>query len=280
MSPSVPLVAEAGRGTLRALKRTARAVGITRGRAAAARMATERYALAVGGRTRVRPGGRILCYHSLGEPSYGVNDVSPARFRRQIETALRAGYRFVPAEAIAETGGAPHDLAITFDDACKSVLTVGAPILSALGLPWSLFVVSGWCEAIGTGRSDAYLSWQEVEALAAAGARIGSHSVTHPDFGRLAPDQAADELVRSRETIGRRLGIVPTSFAIPLGQSMNWSAAAGRLAREAGYRTVYAQAEETRPAGTVARTFVTRFDDAIVFRGLLRGRFDAWEEWV
>ncbi|MGT2481287.1 hypothetical protein ACU4GR_26260 [Methylobacterium oryzae CBMB20] len=57
MSPSVPLVAEAGRGTLRALKRTARAVGITRGRAAAARMATERYALAVGGRTRVRPGG-------------------------------------------------------------------------------------------------------------------------------------------------------------------------------------------------------------------------------
>jgi len=42
---------------------------------------------------------------------------------------------------------------------------------------------------------------------------------------------------------------------------------------------VYAQAEETRPAGTVARTFVTSFDADRIFRSLLGGAFDRWEEW-
>lgn len=269
-----------GRGlALRGLKRTFGAVGLTRPRAAALRMFCERYALAVCGRTMPRLGGRILCYHSLGQPLYGVNDVHPARFRRQIEFALRSGYRFVPAASIAETGGSEDELAITFDDACKSVLTAGAPILRDLGVPWSLFVVSSWCDA-PEGSANHHLSWREIETLAAGGVEIGSHSVTHPDFGRISTSQAAEELWQSRAMIVRRTGIEPTSFAIPLGQSPNWNAAAQRVALEAGYRTIYAQAESTRPAGTVARTFVTRFDDAVVFCALLRGRFDTWEEWA
>jgi len=54
---------------------------------------------------------------------------------------------------------------------------------------------------------------------------------------------------------------------------------AATAAREVGYATVYAQAEETRPAGTVARTFVTSFDADRIFRSLLGGAFDRWEEW-
>jgi peptidoglycan/xylan/chitin deacetylase (PgdA/CDA1 family) len=269
-----------GLSPLRVLKGAARTVGITRGRVATVRLACERYALAAGGRSRPKPGGRILCYHSLGQPSFGVNDVRPARFKRQIETALRAGYRFVPAAVIAETGGTEKDLAITFDDGCKTVLTAGAPILRDFGVPWTVFVVSGWCETLGSGASDTLLSWREIECLAADGVEIGSHSVTHPDFGRLDEDQTVEELVASRAMIERRLGFAPKSFAIPLGQSMNWTPFAHRAARQVGYRTLYAQAVETRPAGTVARTFVTGFDHDLIFGALLRGSFDAWEEWV
>ena len=43
---------------------------------------------------------------------------------------------------------------------------------------------------------------------------------------------------------------------------------------------MFAQAEETRPAETVARTFVTRWDGDRVFRAALGGAFDRWEEWV
>ena len=45
--------------------------------------------------------GRILCYHSVGQEEWGINDVTPAQFRRHIELALNAGYRFVPASEIA-----------------------------------------------------------------------------------------------------------------------------------------------------------------------------------
>ena len=77
-----------------------------------------------------------------------------------------------------------------------------------------------------------------------------------------------------------RLGIVTTSFAIPFGQSKNWPELAARAAREVGYDVLLAQAEETRPAGTVARTFVTRFDGDRIFSALLGGAFDRWEERV
>jgi peptidoglycan/xylan/chitin deacetylase (PgdA/CDA1 family) len=261
------------------VKSLARTVGLTRPRVAAARMACERTTLAVGKPRRSRPGGRILCYHSVGQPECGVNDVTPVRFRRQIELALRLGYRFVPAADIAEGRGGARDLAITFDDGWHSVRSAAAPILRDHGIPWTLFIVSGWLEKPETGPPN-ILGWRDIEELLALGVEIGSHSVTHPDFGHLNADRTIEELVVSRAVIERRLGFGPPSFAIPLGQSMNWTPFAQQAARAAGYRTLYAQAEKTRPDGTVGRTFVTRFDNDLIFKALLHGAFDTWEEWV
>jgi peptidoglycan/xylan/chitin deacetylase (PgdA/CDA1 family) len=208
-----------------------------------------------------------------------VNDVTPQRFRRQLELALRAGYRFVPASQIARTGGARNELAVTFDDGFKSVATSAAPILSELGIPWSLFVVSGWSDHAAEWNREQVLGWRDIEKLAGAGAEIGSHSVNHPNFSGLAPAQVLDELGESRRVIHAQLGIDPQTFAVPYGQSGNWPSIAAAAAREVGYSTVYAQAETTRPTGTVARTFVTRFDSDVVFRALLAGAYDSWEEW-
>jgi hypothetical protein len=47
-----------------------------------------------------------------------------------------------------------------------------------------------------------------------------------------------------------------------------------------GFKTIYSQAEETRPPGTVPRTFVTHFDDDRIFKAALRGAYDRWEEWT
>jgi peptidoglycan/xylan/chitin deacetylase (PgdA/CDA1 family) len=262
------------------LKGLARRVGLRRVRLASARMCCERNLLATIGRRPARASGRILCYHSVGQPRWGVNDVSPRQFRRHLELALGSGYRVVPATEIVRTGGGPKDLAITFDDGLKSVLTHAAPILAEYGVPWSMFVVSDWADQRHPWGEDVMLSWEDIARLMAAGAEVGSHSVTHPDFRYLSPSEAEDELGRSRRTIEERLGIAPTTFAIPLGQSSNWTPANTAAAREAGYTTIFAQAEETRPAGTVARTFVTRWDGGHVFRAALDGAFDRWEEWV
>ncbi|MCC6175839.1 MAG: polysaccharide deacetylase family protein [Chloroflexi bacterium] len=263
-----------------AAKAVLRQAGLRRSTLAAARMCCERHVIARAGRPRPRSGGRILCYHSVGTPLWGVNDVAPRRLRAQIERAFASGCRFVPAEEIARTGGGPHDLALTFDDGLASVLTNGAPLFAEYGIPWTLFVVSDWAEGRHTWGDGILLGWRDVERAAALGATIGSHSVSHPNFALISEMQAQDELGRSRETIAARLGITPASFAIPLGQSGNWPSTAGVAAHAAGYELIYAQSEARRSPGTVPRTFVTRWDDARIFDAALAGKFDRWEEWV
>ena len=246
-------------------------------RVGAARLYMDRHALAITGSNRERLGGRILCYHSLGQSMWGVNDVDPGRFHKHIQVALEAGYRFVPTSEIARSGGRPGDIAISFDDSPRSVLTAAAPILRSYGIPFSLFVVSEWSESGLDGNA---LSWDDVRRLADLGADIGNHSSTHPDFSRLNKEEALEEIGNAGELIEKRIGIRTSTFAIPWGQSGNWPAQADAAARELGYTVLYSQAEETRPPGTVARTFVTKYDSPRIFRALLDGRYDRWEEWV
>lgn len=224
---------------------------------------------------------RILCYHAVGTPQWGVNDVAPDVFESQMELALDLGYSFVSASELAETLATDNGrrLAITFDDGVRSVATNAAPILRRLGIPWTLFVVSDWAGGRHPADADLLLTWREIDRLAGMGAVIGSHSRSHPDFGRLDPAAVEAELVQSREAIRCHLGITASDFAIPLGQRANWSLGAQRLAEQMGYTRVYSQAERTRLPGTIARTFITRLDHGPIFRGALRGAFANWEEW-
>jgi peptidoglycan/xylan/chitin deacetylase (PgdA/CDA1 family) len=263
-----------------ALKTIARSAGLDRRRFAAARMCCERHVLASVGRQRKRWIGRILCYHSVGQGEFGVNDVTPSQFRRHIELALANGYRFVPASEIVASGGQAKDLAITFDDGLRTVLTTALPILQDFGIPFSAFPVSEWSEGANEWARGKVMDWRDLEVLLNAGAELGSHSATHPDFGAIGEQQMIDELGGSRDLIQKRLGFAPKTFAIPMGQSTNWKEIAGKAAREAGYEVIFAQAEETRPQGTVARTFVTKFDGDRIFKSLLKGKYDYWEEWV
>jgi peptidoglycan/xylan/chitin deacetylase (PgdA/CDA1 family) len=273
------LVPRVSFASVSALKSLARKLGIRRQRVAAVRMLLERHALATMSGRRARLRGRILCYHSVGQPGWGVNDVPPALFRQQIAIAIEEGFRFVAPAELGRTGGTPRDLAITFDDGMTSVMTRAAPILAEFGIPWSVFVVSAWVEGRGSFAQGTFLDWQELAQLTGI-AEIGSHSATHPDFGRLESDRLEHELGESRRVIQRKLGVSCNSFAIPFGQSVNWTPAAQLAAGRAGYDLVYAQAEETRSPGTVPRTFVTGHDRPRIFRALLRGAYDRWEEWM
>lgn len=258
-------------------------LGMRRAQIAAGRMYAERNLLAIGsvfGDRPARTTGRILCYHSSGTPAWGVNDVRPADLRRHVETALGMGYRFVAADEIRRTGSNDRDLAITFDDGLSSVAANAAPILREFQIPWTLFVVTGWADGTHNFGDGLLLGWREIESLATQGATIGSHSVTHRNFRHLTADEVQYELFESRRAIMDRTGIPATSFAIPFGQSVDWSPEATAAATAVGYEAIYAQSEYRRPPGTVARTFITRFDDERIFRAVLRGVFDSWEEWL
>lgn len=261
-----------------AVRAVARRLGLRRDRLRAVRVHADRRRLAAWGRRRPSPAGRVLCYHGVGTPEWGYNDVSPARFRRHMELALERGYRFAPAREAAAAGPGSALLAVTFDDGLRSVAEHAGPILAELGIPWTIFVVSDWAAGRRHGFGDLFLTWEELRRVASPDVTIGSHSVTHPNFGLLGAAAAERELVESRREIQAATGLAIDTFAIPFGQSSDWSPLCGELAREAGYRTVYAQTMERHLAGTVPRTFITGFDDDQVFLAALEGAFDAWEE--
>ncbi len=207
-----------------------------------------------------------------------MNDVHPREFERHLQIAVDDGWSFAtPAEVMAEPN--KQQLALTFDDGVSSVLTHAVPVLRHHGIPATAFVVTGWADGQRPDRYGLVLDWKGVSALREAGMSLASHSVTHPDFARLEPGEARRELEVSRERLRRVLDVETDEFAIPLGQSGNWTQAAGRAAAEAGYTTVYAQCVNTRPEGTVPRTFITRIDRPMLFRAALAGGYDNWEEW-
>jgi peptidoglycan/xylan/chitin deacetylase (PgdA/CDA1 family) len=243
-------------------------------------LSVERWALAArttAGRTPVKR-GRILAYHSIGTPKWGVNDVSPRDFERHLQLAADDGWTFAtPAEVLASPD--KPQLALTFDDGATSVLTHAVPVLRHHGIPATAFVVTGWADGHHEDGYDHVLDWRGIDALREAGMTLASHSVTHPDFGRLGDGDAREELEVSRERLQRMLGLETDEFAIPLGQSRNWSPAASLAAAGAGYTKLYAQSVNTRPAGTIPRTFITRIDRPMLFRAALAGAYDNWEEW-
>ena len=259
------------------LKRSARAIGVTRANVARARFLVERTVLAAKPR-RTKPRDRILCYHAVGTPEWGINDLAPAQFRRQLQIALDEGYEFVPASEIATHPKGGKRLAVTFDDGLRSVVENAEPILADLGIPWTMFVVCDWADGCHETANTLMLDWDEVGALATRGIDIGSHSLTHPNFAQLPPDAVARELESSHEQFHERIGLDVNEFAIPLGASRHWPDGASATAMDAGYAVVYAESEDLRPADTIGRTMISGWDSDWSFQAALDGAYDRWEE--
>lgn len=187
----------------------------------------------------------ILLFHRVTDqiPDDGLT-VSVARFRRLCQR-LKAGFRVVPLAdvfAILRDGRPipPRTVAITFDDCYRDNLQA-AEILSQFGLPATFFLPTAF---VGTDRVFEWdrglpalgnLSWKQVCEIAALGHDIGSHSVTHADFGRVGPEQAWAELSDSRRELEDRLGRPCRHFAFPYGGPQHVRPEYVPLIERAGY---------------------------------------------
>src|SRR5215210_3808504 len=82
----------------------------------------------------------ILCYHAVSRTWPADLSVTPEQLERQLGRLVARGYRgatFTEALARPVRGKV---LAVTFDDAYRSVLERAFPILSDLRLPATVFV--------------------------------------------------------------------------------------------------------------------------------------------
>jgi peptidoglycan/xylan/chitin deacetylase (PgdA/CDA1 family) len=197
-------------------------------------------AVLLGARLRAA-GAVVFAYHDIGpDESEATSYVLPARmFRRHLEAVRRWGLRLVDlgelTGALVEGRRLDGMVAVTFDDACSGVPQHALPILQDLGVPATVFAVSG---ALGADPAWAppgtrTMTADELGELARAGLRIGSHTRNHPDL--LALDEAAldSELAGSRADLEDIVGGPVDHLAYPFGHHDEHVRAA---ARRAGYK--------------------------------------------
>jgi len=188
----------------------------------------------------------VLCYHAVSERWPDQIATPPERLERQVAGLLRRGYVPVTFRRAVLDPPARRTLAVTFDDAYRSVIEQALPVLAALEAPASVYAPTAF---VGSERPMSWpgieqwvggpherelrpMGWPELGELAQAGWEIGSHSVTHPKLTRIGPEALAGELRESRAEIERRLGGRCDTLAYPFGDV---NAAVIEAAAQAGY---------------------------------------------
>lgn len=219
----------------------------------------------------------ILCYHAVS-PDWPADLAStPEQLDAHCRRLLDLGYRAVTLDGATEAGG--RVVALTFDDAYRSVLALAKPILDELDFVATVFVPTSYIPGgapmawpgidhwVGTEHEPELvpMSWDELGGLRDAGWQIGSHTHTHPHLTELTDERLAEELGESRRLCSEALGEPCETIAYPYGDHDERVVAA---TRSAGYRTAV-----TLPVGLgesdplrLPRVGVYRADDPRRFR--------------
>ena len=173
----------------------------------------------------------VLCYHAVSPTWPAELSIPPEALEHQLRHLARRGYRAATvSEALADPP-AERTVAITFDDAYRSVLEVARPILDRLGMPASVYVPTDWPERDAPmswpgidqwlggpyERELACMGWDELRALADGGWEVGSHTRSHPRLPELAQGELDRELAGSRGDCEEALGRPCRSLAYPYG---------------------------------------------------------------
>jgi peptidoglycan/xylan/chitin deacetylase (PgdA/CDA1 family) len=165
----------------------------------------------------------ILTWHSI-DPSGSAISVPRDVFRRQVAWLASGRARVVSVETLLTMPADADAVALTFDDGFANFETEAAPLFAEHRLPATVFVVAG---QVGRdngwpGSSDAVprlplMDWEALGRIQRGGISIGAHTWSHPRLPALDAPAVEEELARSADEIGRRLGRRPAGFAYPYG---------------------------------------------------------------
>lgn len=208
----------------------------------------------------------VLMYHHVS-PMPGLVTVSPEIFRQHMQALVDAGWHSISTGQLESYfSGQPlpkRSLLITFDDGYLDNFIYAHPVLQALGLQATMFVVTDWigngncrtapqetpdhktCKArIAAGERDSVIvRWSEIEAMKQAGTfEFHSHTHTHTRWDRQFADTGtrcaalAGDLAQSGEILRQRLGIRSRHLCWPQGY---YEPAYLDVARQYGFEYLY-----------------------------------------
>jgi peptidoglycan/xylan/chitin deacetylase (PgdA/CDA1 family) len=175
-------------------------------------------------------------------------------------------------------------IVITMDDGWKSVYELAFPVLKEFGYPFTIFLYKKFVN--GGGKS---LSTAEINDMMAAGAEVGSHSVSHPykrviDAKFRQSPEGGEAFLRmemkdSKQFFEDLLGVPVPAYAYPGGF---FSPREQEIGHEAGYEAMFtvnpAKVTWDTPAAAIGRYIVigndpndANFKRAISSRGTAEG---------
>lgn len=181
----------------------------------------------------------ILMYHYISEPpdpSDAVRvdlSVPPAVFREHLAYLQAAGYQAITLRELimALQTGAPlpeMPIVLTFDDGYRDAYTEAFPALREASFVGTFFLLT---EPVDAG-NPAYLTWEQVVEMHAAGMEMQAHGYTHVDLRGRDADYLVWQMLGSKEAIEERTGETVRFFCYPSG---HYDELAIRVLRSAHY---------------------------------------------
>ncbi len=179
----------------------------------------------------------ILMYHHLADLPRDATEleqtwtVAPHNFDEQMQLLVERGFRTITmAQLVAHLRDRQplpsKPIIISFDDGWAEQYAVAFPILKKYGLGGTFFVYTNPLDR------KQFLSWTQIEEMAAAGMDFQAHSLTHPHLRTLAPEVAYREIAESKSILEKRLGKPVVAFSYPFGE---YNDAVIQMVKRAGF---------------------------------------------
>jgi len=224
----------------------------------------------------------ILCYHSvLSTDEPATHDPHkqhiPLGLFLDHLSYLQNNYRVISLNEFVKARRdhrrlPDYSVVLTFDDGFEDFFTVAAGHLAQRNLPATIFVITDRADGSLPPNGESFLSWQEVQKLAASGTQVGSHTCSHPALLNLSFDEVRRELADSQTAILNHMTEADVPLSYPYGQT---SAEISKLARSLGYSCAITGA--LGPNGSdadlfaLSRTVIASNDDVATFAARVSG---------
>jgi len=167
----------------------------------------------------------VFVYHRFNDSRFPSTNISIQDFKAHLDLLHQQEFTVLTLGQVVDrlqkgTSLPQRCAVITVDDAYRSFLSDGWPLLKRYGYPVTLFVST---DTVGGGD---YLNWQELGQLQDEGVEIGSHSASHAHLlDRLDAESTADwsarvleDIRRAQQAFDNHLGLSPDLFAYPYGE--------------------------------------------------------------
>ena len=169
----------------------------------------------------------VLMYHRFGEDRYPSTNIRVEQLEAQLDYLVDNGFTVVPLAdvlaAIRGNGNLPdRAVAITVDDAYRSVYTGGYPRFRQRGMPFTVFVAT---DPVDGGQAD-FMTWDQMREMAEHGVTFANHGATHDSIIERRGDESRSawfarvraDVAKGTRRLSEELDPLEGVFAYPYGE--------------------------------------------------------------